>query len=154
MAALMAEAHVYAIAAGSNAVKIGRSQKPAERMASLQTAHYEPLKLAFSLPCDEAQAALIERFAHVMLREKRLAGEWFGVTVEEATQAIQAALERVRNGEELLPSITENMLRKQVLFPPSLLDRIDEWRRSQARLPSEGEAIRILVEKGLKASEQ
>lgn len=43
---------------------------------------------------------------------------------------------------------------KLVRMSPELVDAITEWRRKQPALPSEAEAIRRLIEFGLRAAEQ
>lgn len=39
--------------------------------------------------------------------------------------------------------------RLQIVAPSSWVQRIEEWRRKQPRIPNKSEAIRILIEKGL-----
>jgi len=39
--------------------------------------------------------------------------------------------------------------RVQVVAPASWVQRIEEWRRKQPRIPSKSEAIRILADKAL-----
>jgi len=39
--------------------------------------------------------------------------------------------------------------RVQVVAPASWVQRIEEWRRKQPRIPSKSEAIRILVDRAL-----
>lgn len=41
--------------------------------------------------------------------------------------------------------------RLQVVVPPTLARRLEEWRRKQERIPGKSEAIRILLERGLDA---
>jgi metal-responsive CopG/Arc/MetJ family transcriptional regulator len=41
--------------------------------------------------------------------------------------------------------------RVQIVAPASWISRIDEWRRTQKKIPSRSEAIRILVDKALDA---
>jgi Arc/MetJ-type ribon-helix-helix transcriptional regulator len=41
--------------------------------------------------------------------------------------------------------------RVQIVAPVSWIERVEEWRRSQARIPSRSEAIRILVDLALDA---
>lgn len=42
--------------------------------------------------------------------------------------------------------------RHQVIIPPELVSRIDDWRRQQPEIPNKSEAIRCLVEIGLAAA--
>ena len=39
--------------------------------------------------------------------------------------------------------------RVQIVAPSSWIQRVEEWRRNQARIPSRSEAIRILVDLAL-----
>lgn len=39
--------------------------------------------------------------------------------------------------------------RIQIVAPKTWVDRIEEWRRQQPRIPSKSEAIRILVDRAL-----
>lgn len=41
--------------------------------------------------------------------------------------------------------------RIQIVAPASWVERIEEWRRKQPRIPSKSEAIRILVDQALDA---
>jgi len=41
--------------------------------------------------------------------------------------------------------------RVQIVAPTTWVQRIEEWRRKQPRIPSKAEAIRILVDKALAA---
>lgn len=43
--------------------------------------------------------------------------------------------------------------RIQIVAPKTWVDRIEEWRRQQPRIPSKSEAIRILVDQALAATE-
>jgi hypothetical protein len=44
--------------------------------------------------------------------------------------------------------------KKLVQFDPALIAAIDDWRRGEADLPSQSEAIRRLIEMGLKAAKK
>jgi hypothetical protein len=41
--------------------------------------------------------------------------------------------------------------RIQIVAPETWVQRVEEWRRKQPRIPSKAEAIRILVDKALAA---
>jgi len=47
-----------------------------------------------------------------------------------------------------LGTVTERI---QIVAPASWVERIDEWRRKQRRIPSKSEAIRMLVDLALEA---
>jgi Arc/MetJ-type ribon-helix-helix transcriptional regulator len=49
------------------------------------------------------------------------------------------------------PEFTERTI---VLLTPEMVDAIDNYRKGFGRLPSRGEAIRQLIEEGLKAVEE
>lgn len=57
----------------SNAVKIGRSDNPAKRVAELQTGNPYPLELLYSFSADPS----LEQIIHKELQEYALSGEWF-----------------------------------------------------------------------------
>jgi hypothetical protein len=65
---------VYAIQVGDDGpVKIGRSDNPAQRLRTLQTASAEPLRGLAAWPeCFASEDLMHEEFAHVRIR-----GEWF-----------------------------------------------------------------------------
>jgi Meiotically up-regulated gene 113 len=87
--------YVYVISAGEAAVKVGLATRPAERLSALQTAHYQHLTLFYSIACTAHEAVEVERRAHQILKDKRLSGEWFSVTPEEAKSAVDRAKELI-----------------------------------------------------------
>ena len=90
------KAYVYAIAAGGDAIKIGKAKNPASRLKDLQTSHHQPLELLYSLECMEEESVAVEREAHYLLRRYRLQGEWFKVSEHDAKSAICQAIDIVR----------------------------------------------------------
>lgn len=46
---------------------------------------------------------------------------------------------------------TSDTERVQIVAPASWVARVEEWRRAQIKIPSRSDAIRQLVERGLKA---
>jgi hypothetical protein len=91
---------VYVISAGPEKVKVGKANNPQQRMRDLQTGHYETLSLFHSVDCALHEVMAAEHMAHALLRDKRLRGEWFSVTPDEAKEAIEKALDAVRRGIE------------------------------------------------------
>lgn len=63
--------------------------------------------------------------------------------IEAKRAAGQAMPPKLQDGVE-----TE---RVQIVAPASWISRIDEWRRTQKKIPSRSEAIRLLVDKALDA---
>lgn len=85
--------YVYVISAGELHQKIGITQNLSTRLQTLQTAHYHDLMLVFSIEDDEAE--VIERGAHHSLSERRLRGEWFLCSREDAMNAVKYARDLV-----------------------------------------------------------
>ncbi len=59
-------------------------------------------------------------------------------------------------GETVPPKLEDGSAteRLQIVAPASWVQRIEEWRRKQPRIPSKSEAIRILVDKALSAKDR
>jgi DNA-binding XRE family transcriptional regulator len=65
---------VYFVRAGDNGpVKIGWARVPEERIAILQSAHYEPLRVLRILDGERK----LEKHLHTEFRDLRIRGEWF-----------------------------------------------------------------------------
>jgi Meiotically Up-regulated Gene 113 (MUG113) protein len=65
---------LYFIQAGEDGpIKIGLADRPFERLASLQTANYEELRLLAHVPVEPLE----ERFYHEVMEPYRIRGEWF-----------------------------------------------------------------------------
>jgi hypothetical protein len=73
------QAFVYAIQAGSF-IKIGIARNPFERLADIQTAHPEDLRLVAALPCLTPRA--VEGALHRLFVNRRKRGEWFALDVK------------------------------------------------------------------------
>jgi len=74
---------IYAIGTDTKQ-KIGFSNDPSKRLKQLQTANSEELFLHAHIEVSEDRVRLLERFLHKDLSYKRLKGEWFNMTKEEA----------------------------------------------------------------------
>jgi hypothetical protein len=72
---------------------------PKQRVSDLKPGRRGKLSLAASFYRENGDAGLVESVAHLLLEEKRGAGEWFDVTPEEAADAIRLAIERVEAGD-------------------------------------------------------
>jgi len=72
-------------------VKIGISNTPTRRLADLQVACPYRLKMDSFECSEEYQAADKESDVHRSLSCQRMSGEWFDITVREATEAIRDA---------------------------------------------------------------
>jgi hypothetical protein len=91
---------VYVIGAAQRGpLKIGVAADPEARVVELQTGYPRPLRIHHSVKTGSARLA--ERYAHRLLHEKRLAGEWFQVALPDAVAAVSRAIEAVARGEEI-----------------------------------------------------
>lgn len=148
-------------------MKIGIATRVRGRLQSIRTSSAVPVSLAYRAAVG-GDAVALERRAHEILSSARLSGEWFSVSPHEAVQAVlQAAREM---GFDLDESAKDPLTKKQierqelarkrgrpptgakpimVRVAPDQLARIATWIAKQPDQPSEPEAIRRLVEKGL-----
>lgn len=70
--------YVYFIQCGFGSVKIGVSDDPDERCATLQTGSQKPLRVIARFPMqNKAEAYAMERALHERLAPWRMKGEWF-----------------------------------------------------------------------------
>jgi len=139
--------HVYIVGADHGLLKIGKANKPEQRLLAL---HRPGIRLWVidAVPVARREALAVERYAHYLLRENRKDGEWFDVTRNEAISAIHAGLEAVRAGKTA-PKPYE--LRWLIAVGNALADRVDSWRGKQRPIPNRSEAVRQLMEKALEA---
>lgn len=85
--------YVYVIAA-NDAIKIGVSNDPNKRLASLQTAHFVPLTLLFTIRCKSEEIAYsVEAMLHEHYKAHRLKGEWFSLDPEVVMNDIEFMLQ-------------------------------------------------------------
>jgi predicted GIY-YIG superfamily endonuclease len=91
-------AFLYVIGAGRGAHKIGVSLRPKRRLAQLQTGNPSKLILRRATEAEVTDAEKVEDYAHWLLRESRVRGEWFRVTEEAAWVALTAAVDAVARG--------------------------------------------------------
>ena len=85
---------VYVIAGEHGLTKVGISQDPAARLATLQTASPFRLRLAHIAPAN-GRAFEVEQEAHLILQNCRQSGEWFATSPEMAIAAVYAASDRI-----------------------------------------------------------
>jgi hypothetical protein len=84
----MATMNVYVIESAGGMCKIGRATNPAQRMRDLSTGHPYTLTLPHVFEVGE-KASVVECSAHFALAEKRMTGEWFSVSADEAARVIR-----------------------------------------------------------------
>lgn len=82
--------YVYVIAtAGNHQVKIGYSKDPQTRLKTLQTGNHETLVLHHVEEMTGLTPKLFETIVHRYLRHKRIHGEWFLMSPDEAKEMIE-----------------------------------------------------------------
>lgn len=97
------DSYVYVIAAdAAGAVKIGFSKHPEKRLKQLQTGHSGELRLYYHHPLPVENVKLIERAIHDLNRHKRVKGEWFDMSVEDAILEVKHAVIRYSEHIELI----------------------------------------------------
>lgn len=64
-----------------------------------------------------------------------------------------SAKAKLNVGNPMPPKLQDGVAteRVQIVAPASWIELVDEWRRRQPKIPSRSEAIRLLVDIGLKA---
>lgn len=149
---------VYVIGPPDGPQKIGIAGDVKKRLQAIQTGSHAHVALTATEAVDAEFAIHVENFAHWILREQRLSGEWFRVTPEQAQRAVREAIEavakgerreRVKRGKVGRPRLWgEDM---QARFPEGTFDRI-------AAVLEEGEdrtdLVREAVERELKRRER
>jgi hypothetical protein len=75
--------YIYAIGTEINQ-KIGFSKDPQKRLKQLQTGNQETLSLHHAIEVDEKKVRILERYLHKDIGFKRMKGEWFNMTKDEA----------------------------------------------------------------------
>lgn len=93
---------IYVIGPKDGPFKIGYSASPSARLSSLQTGTTEFPMIHYKEECETEQAKVIEKLIHRQLAHKRIRGEWFNVTLDEAISEVKFAFIRWE-GEENLP---------------------------------------------------
>jgi hypothetical protein len=84
--------HIYVISDGDSC-KIGVAGDINDRISGLQTASPKKLNVGYRLKCKNSRVAYkIEKIAHKILSGKRLEGEWFSCSTEEAILSISEAV--------------------------------------------------------------
>lgn len=92
---------IYVIGPEAGPFKIGYSASPTARLSSLQTGTTEYLRLHYQQECETEKAKVIEKLIHRQLAHKRIRGEWFAVTLDEAISEVQFAFIRWEGEDNL-----------------------------------------------------
>jgi hypothetical protein len=121
---------IYVVRSEPGPVKVGIATNPRARLSQLRTASAVPLHLDFAAET-EGDARALERRAHAILAERRLAGEWFNIDSREAVAAVRRAAQEL--GVALYGPRTSSARHPPARTPrtkPSPLAR-GVWRRSR-----------------------
>lgn len=88
-------AHLYAVTCG-NRVKVGVSNDPARRVQSIAAAERCPARLIDTAEVPHGLALTAESYAHWLLRDRHLIGEWFNVEPCVAVAAIHRSASQMQ----------------------------------------------------------
>lgn len=82
--------YMYAIAEVSDhhLIKIGRAAHPLWRMSELQVGNHRRLTLLRSWVGSRNDIKALERYVHATFDQRRVAGEWFRISVAEIEDAV------------------------------------------------------------------
>jgi hypothetical protein len=129
-ARLTATECVYVLGVEGGPCKVGRSVEPEERARQLQIKYGSRFILLGVSRMAQVKAISAERYAHWLLRDRHLSGEWFDATREEALAAVNKALTDEMDPEYVLPSLDEIALsdgmaeRIETRFPRGTRERL------------------------------
>lgn len=118
------EGQIY-FARSGDVIKIGFSTDAESRVASLQTAHFEPL----SLLATTAGTQRGERFLHYRFRHLRVRGEWF-----RAGPELIAYIDEL-NGVPVPDPVPEIIVRSKPSLPPGRAEQLTRIRGMVRRSP-------------------
>lgn len=86
-------------------LKIGFSADPDKRLRQLQTGQSSSLMLFHKEEVPTEQVKALEKVIHRLLRHKKVRGEWFNISPEDAVAEIKHAL--IRYGD--IPNLAERL---------------------------------------------
>lgn len=145
-----AKAAVYVMSATDGRVKVGQAQDVEARRRQLQCTAKTKLTIVFASEPTE-RALWVEKNALTQLRrlvgKKR--GEWFHLETDIAVTAVKRSLMDSLGITEF-KKIKENMIPVRIELPTSLLDEVEEFRRSLPYPVGRANALRWLAAEGIK----
>ena len=116
--------YVYFISVGSGPIKIGLSDDPHSRLATLQTAHYRKLHLLYTLECATREEAFqLETAFHRWYGDVHMMNEWIDATPSQIEADIR-----------LLETLAKSAVQYTAHTPTSTIAKIEE--RAQERKSS------------------
>lgn len=85
---------IYIIGPEGGPYKIGYAADPKARLVNLQVGQAVDIKLHYQEQTESDKAKVIEKLIHRQLAHKRVRGEWFNVTLDEAIGEVRYAFIR------------------------------------------------------------
>jgi len=82
---------LYVIGNNTNRQKIGFSKDVSKRLKQLQTGNPDELFVHYKIECSTDKTRQLEKKIHLELSYKRLSGEWFNMTPDEAKNYLEFA---------------------------------------------------------------
>lgn len=83
--------YIYVIGNDTNRQKIGISRDVEKRLKTLQTGNPDKLKIHYKIECPYEKTRKLEKKIHTELNYKKLKGEWFNMTPDEAINYLEFA---------------------------------------------------------------
>ena len=83
--------YLYVIGNDTDRQKIGFSKDVEKRLKTLQTGNPDKLKIHYKIECPSNKTISLEKKIHTELSYKRLKGEWFDMTPQEAMNYLEFA---------------------------------------------------------------
>lgn len=110
----MKKDQIYVLGPAGGPYKVGHSVEPTTRLATLQIGRESRLIMHHCAHYEGVRACHLEKFAHRLLAEHRINGEWFDVSISQAIDAIELA-HRILLCRTKRPSADEPIpLRKEI----------------------------------------
>jgi hypothetical protein len=100
---------VYVIGPREGPLKIGYAADPRSRLSNLQVGQAVELMIHYEEETEASRAKVIEKLIHRQLGHKRIRGEWFDVSVDDAIAEVKYAFIRW-DGEENLAALFKRKL--------------------------------------------
>lgn len=150
-------AYVYVIGSPNGPTKVGYSVDTERRLKNLQRPITQRIQIFGKWPVGYSSALAVERYAHWLLREKQISGEWFDVTPDEASEAVARAVNEGVDPNYPLPRI--DLLGRELLCGEHIATKFPQGTRERIRgALGDGEhqanLIRAAIETELKRRER
>lgn len=150
-------AYVYVIGSQNGPTKVGYSVDTERRLKSIQRPKTQRIQVFGKWPVGHASALAVERYAHWLLRDKQISGEWFNVTPDEASEAVYRAVNEGVDPNYPLPRI--DLIGRRLLCGEHITTKYPQRTRERIRaVLADGEhqadLIREAVENELERRER